>query len=50
MIMFLLGFLCESVADQQKYNYKSNKPPRGSINAKGVWVRSVELLALSQPL
>lgn len=40
IIMWGIGFLLEVVADQQKYNYKSARPARGSIMNTGVWVRS----------
>lgn len=37
--MFAIGFGIEAVGDQQKYLWKSGKPPKGAINDKGVWVR-----------
>lgn len=38
VILFAFGFLLEAVADQQKYLFKSSKPPKGAIMTKGVWV------------
>ncbi|ORY72897.1 hypothetical protein BCR35DRAFT_293970 [Leucosporidium creatinivorum] len=37
VILFALGFLLEAIADQQKYLFKSSKPPKGAIMTKGVW-------------
>lgn len=39
LIMFVLGFAIEAAGDQQKYLWKSSKPPRAAINDRGVWVR-----------
>lgn len=40
IIMWVTGFLIEVVGDQQKYSWKSARPPRGEINDKGIWVRT----------
>ncbi|KAK4051478.1 hypothetical protein OIO90_004692 [Microbotryomycetes sp. JL221] len=37
IILFVIGFAFEVMADQQKFMFKSRKPPRGAINDKGVW-------------
>lgn len=39
IIMWAIGFTVEAVGDQQKYLFKANKPPKGAINDKGLWVR-----------
>ncbi|KAK4702709.1 hypothetical protein P7C70_g3520, partial [Phenoliferia sp. Uapishka_3] len=37
IIMWAIGFASEAISDQQKYMYKSSKPPKGAINDRGVW-------------
>lgn len=37
VILFAIGFLFEAISDIQKYLYKSNKPPKTSINDNGLW-------------
>ncbi|KAI5481109.1 DUF1295-domain-containing protein [Pseudohyphozyma bogoriensis] len=37
LVMFAIGFICEVVADQQKYLFKSRKPSKSTINDKGIW-------------
>ncbi|KAM0748107.1 DUF1295-domain-containing protein [Meredithblackwellia eburnea MCA 4105] len=37
IILWALGFAIEAVGDQQKYLFKSGKPPKGAIMDKGVW-------------
>ncbi|KAK4049998.1 hypothetical protein OIV83_003822 [Microbotryomycetes sp. JL201] len=37
IILFALGWAIEICADDTKYRFKSRKPPRGTINDRGVW-------------
>ena len=37
IIFFVIGFLSEAIGDVQKYRFKSNKPPKGKVNDKGLW-------------
>lgn len=32
LIMWVIGFGIEALSDQQKWNFKSSKPPQGAIN------------------
>ncbi|EPQ32467.1 uncharacterized protein PFL1_00662 [Pseudozyma flocculosa PF-1] len=38
IVLFALGWLCEALADVQKYRFKSvTRPPRGAITDAGLW-------------
>jgi steroid 5-alpha reductase family enzyme len=39
VVLWVLGFMLEVFADQQKYNFKSSRPPKGTIADIGTWVR-----------
>ncbi|KZS94436.1 DUF1295-domain-containing protein [Sistotremastrum niveocremeum HHB9708] len=40
IVIWALGWLIESVADAQKFHYKSSKPPRGVPMKTGLWAWS----------
>lgn len=41
MVLWSIGFITEIFADQQKFNHKQTKPPKGTIPDYGVWVSTL---------
>jgi steroid 5-alpha reductase family enzyme len=37
VIFWVIGFTVEALGDQQKFMWKSAKPPKTAVNDKGVW-------------
>ncbi|RSH90339.1 hypothetical protein EHS25_001673 [Saitozyma podzolica] len=40
LVIFAIGFFWETLADIQKYRFKSSKPPKGQPCTKGLWYLS----------